>query len=258
MPRFFITPGDIRTCEDETSSGSAGREPSPTVTVIGDDARHIARSLRMREGEHLVLCDGAGTDYECIISDITSSEIRLSVISSVPTSSEPPYRATVYQALVRGEKFDTVVQKSVECGAVRIVPYIASRSTVQLDPSVAERKCQRWQRIASEAAKQCGRGILPEVTLPISFSDALAEAALSDKALFCYEAASLPVRDTLTEGNIPRSISVMIGPEGGFSAEESAAASSKGLSVISLGRRILRTESAAPFILACLAYEFDR
>ena len=249
VPRFFIARSRI-THPDGSDT--------PTVTVTGDDARHISRSLRMRAGEHLVLCDGDGTDYDCIICTVSPDAVLLSVVGSASTAAEPPYKTTVYQALVRGERFDTVVQKSVECGAARIVPYSAERSTVRISPSDAERKRQRWQRIADEAAKQCGRGMLPEVTAPVTFSEAVAAAASADVSLFCYELSRIPLREVLTEKHSPETVSVMIGPEGGFSESEASDARNSGLAEVSLGRRILRTESAAPFVLACLAYEFER
>ena len=243
MPRFFVSP-------DSVSSGVA--------VITGDDAFHISRSLRMRVGEHLALCDACGTDYLCRITEITDSSVTLSVMESVVTEAEPPYRVTVFQALAKGDKFDTVIQKSVECGAFAVTPLITSRCTVKLASADAEKKRVRWQRIAAEGAKQCGRGFIPEVTLPCELKNAETILADFDTVLFCYEKATCPVKDVLTgfDGTEKR-IAVIIGPEGGFSEEEANICEKAGAVPVSLGKRILRTESAAPFILACISYALE-
>ena len=243
MPRFFVSP-------DSVSSGVA--------VITGDDAFHISRSLRMRVGEELTLCDACGTDYLCRITEITDSAVTLSVMKSVVTETEPPYRVTVFQALAKGDKFDTVIQKCVECGAFAVTPLISSRCTVKLDYSDAEKKRARWQRIAAEGAKQCGRGIIPQVTPPCELKNADTILAGFDSVLFCYEKATCPVKDVLSgfDGTEKR-IAVIIGPEGGFSEEEANLCEKAGAVSVSLGKRILRTESAAPFILACISYALE-
>lgn len=243
MPRFFVSP-------DSVSSGVA--------VITGDDAFHISRSLRMRVGEHLTLCDACGTDYLCRITEITDSSVTLSVMESVVTETEPPYRVTVFQALAKGDKFDTVIQKCVECGAFAVTPLVTSRCTVKLSSADAEKKRVRWQRIAAEGAKQCGRGIIPEVTPPCDIKNAEKILADFDAVLFCYEKATRPVKDVLSgfDGTEKR-IAVIIGPEGGFSEEEANICEKAGAVPVSLGKRILRTESAAPFILACISYALE-
>lgn len=241
MPRFFVT-SDLITPE--------------RVTVRGDDARHISRSLRMKPGENLTVCSPDGVEYDCTIAQITAEEVLLDVLSSAPSANEPPYRATVYQSLVRGERFDTVIQKSVEFGAAAIVPVATSRATVKLSASDAEKKRARWQRIAEEAAKQCGRARVPEVAPLLTFDRAVAQA--SGTRLFCYEdERTLHLRDTVVEAGDKSEFSIFIGPEGGYSPEEAALAAEAGAQTVSLGRRILRTESAAPFVLACLSYALE-
>lgn len=241
MPRFFVS-------KESIYDGAA--------VITGDDAGHISRSLRMRVGEELMLCDGEGTDYVCVIDGISSSEVRLRVTTSLPSRSEPPYRAVVFQALARGDKTDTVVQRAVEYGAVRIVPFSSDRCNVKLSREDGVKKSVRWQRIAEEAAKQSMRGVVPEVLPPVSFDEMLQLAGDCGIAVFCWEHAVTPLRDVI-EGKRPESISVVIGPEGGFSDGEAAAAEAAGLVPVSLGRRILRTESAAQFALACFSYEFE-
>lgn len=213
----------------------------------------------MRVGESVTLCDGCGTDYPGEISQITADSVTVALADAVPCEGEPPYRAVVYQALVRGERFDAVIQKSVECGAAGIVPVAAARSTVRLTAAEAEKKRLRWQRIAVEAAMQCGRGVIPAVAPMVTFGEALGRA--EGVRLFCYEdERTLHLRDALDGAGAGESVgdvSVFIGPEGGFTPEEAASARTSGALSVSLGRRILRTESAAPFVLACLALKWD-
>ena len=177
--------------------------------------------------------------------------------SRTPSASEPPYRAVVYQALVRGERFDAAIQKSVEYGAAAIVPVATERATVRLDDRDGEKKLARWQRIATEAAMQCGRGVIPKVGAIVRFPEAIESAP--GLRLFCYEdERTLHLRDALAGANASGEIGIFVGPEGGFSAKEAEIAKAAGALSVSLGRRILRTESAAPFALACLAYELER
>lgn len=241
MPRFFIPPTSL----------------SPDrITVTGDDARHISRSLRMKPGESLTVCSPDGIEYDCVIAEITAEAVLLDVRSSAPSANEPPYRAVVYQSLVRGERFDTVIQKSVEFGAARIVPVATARATVKLSAADAEKKRVRWQRIAEEAAKQCGRACIPEVAPLMTFDRAIAEAG--GTRLFCYEdERTLHLRDAVASAGDVSEFSIFIGPEGGYAAEEAALAAEVGAQTVSLGRRILRTESAAPFVLACLSYALE-
>ena len=183
MPRFFITPDSI------APDGS-------TAVITGDDARHISRSLRMRAGEAITLCDGCGTDFSGEIAAIGAHSVTVAIHSSAPCESEPPYRAVVYQALVRGERFDTAIQKSVEFGAAAIVPVATDRATVRLAPGDADKKRARWQRIATEAAMQCGRGVIPVVGEPMDFAEAISDAP--GTRLFCYEEErTLHLRDAL-------------------------------------------------------------
>ena len=174
------------------------------------------------------------------------------------SNTEPPYSATLYQALVKGDKFDTVVQKAVECGVSRIVPFISERCVVRLSKSDCEKKRLRWQRIAAEAAKQCGRGIIPEVAGLLSYDEMVSEASKAGIPLFCYEAEdmkSLPA--VLLDKKEEKTVSIVIGSEGGFSVNEALKAKEGGLESVGLGKRILRTETASSFVLACLSYELE-
>lgn len=253
MPKFFISSSEI--------SGS-------TAKITGDRAGHITKSLRMMPGESVTLCDGEGTDYFCRIESV-GKEVSLSVEGSEPCGGEPPYRAVIYQGLSKGDRFDTVVQKSVECGAVAIVPVQTERATVRLSREDCDKKNVRWQKIAESAAEQCGRGVVPAMMPLMSFSEAVNAAKTADLALFCYENEDgVTLKDrleafaaTVAEAP-PPTIAVLIGPEGGFSDKEAemvrtAMTESENFHSVTLGPRILRTESAAPFALACISMALE-
>ncbi|MBQ2730273.1 MAG: 16S rRNA (uracil(1498)-N(3))-methyltransferase [Clostridia bacterium] len=247
MPRFFVKASQIGVRDD-------GRK---TVLIIGDDALHITKSLRMKPGETLCVCDMARCEYDCSVISV-GEEVLLLVEDERPCDTEPPYEVTLYQALVKGDKFDTVVQKAVECGVHRIVPFITDRCVVRLSKSDCEKKRLRWQRISAEAAKQCGRGIIPEVSGLLTFSEMLVEAGQADVPLFCYEGESaVTVPEALKSESDVKTLSVVIGSEGGFSVSEAEDAQRSGLLSVGLGRRILRTETASGFVLACISYEFE-
>ena len=164
MPRFFVSKENIN--EEERS-----------ISILGEDAFHIARSLRMAVGDDLTVCDGEGRDYDCTLTKIRDDRVDCEIVSSGICPAEPPYKATLYQALVKGERLDVAIQKSVEFGVTDIVPFESSRCIVRMKGEKEGSKSQRRRRIAAEAAKQCGRGIIPGVAEPISFADMIAEAA---------------------------------------------------------------------------------
>jgi len=246
MPRFFVQATAIVTGDDGVSR----------VTLVGSDADHITRSLRKHPGDTLTVCDMSRREYTCEIESVGSS-VTAKVLSESPALSEPPYTAVLYQALVKGDKFDTVVQKAVECGVSVIVPVLTERCTVRRDKKGIENKLTRWRRIAVEAAGQCGRGILPEVRDMLTFSEAVREGGKAECPLFCYEGDGTKPLPALLKGETPRTVSLMIGPEGGFSASEVKAAEEAGMVAVGLGRRILRTETASSFVLACLSYAYE-
>ncbi len=253
MPRFFVS-----------MSAFSG----DTVTLSGDDAHHIAYSLRLAAGEHIsVCCDGLV--YDCILEAFSSEKnhpwVTARICQTSPADTEPPYEARLYQALPKGDKLDTIIQKSVECGVARVIPFESSRCIARAKPEAEARKTERRQRIAEEAAKQCGRGIIPSVTSTISFEMMLEEAATADLVLFCYEAeGTRPLPSVLKErlpfisSDAPRpTIAVIVGSEGGFSPEEATEAARKGFTMVGLGKRILRCETAPAFALGCLSYQYE-
>ena len=180
MPRFFIPAGD--------------RPPADggQVWITGPDAVHIRRSLRMREGETLFLCDGEGTDYFCELAGFEGEGVLFRVLYHTPTALEPDTAVTLYQGLPKGEKMDWILQKAVELGAGEIVPVVTARSIVRLKPGEGEKKRERWQRIAAEAAGQCGRGRIPLVSRPLPFAEAAARLA-GEPALVFYEGGGRPL-----------------------------------------------------------------
>ena len=247
MPRFFVR-------ADALSVDEAGQKQ---ISIIGEDAHHLTHVLRVRSGEEIIVCDMAGREYVTTVAS-TGDTVLLSVISEKQADTEPPYNAVVYQALVKGDKMDTVIQKAVETGCSRIVPVRTSRCTVKLDAKDGARKTERWQRIAYEAAKQCGRGIIPTVEEPMDFRLAVNEAAKMDLPMFCYEGdGTLPLPVITKQTENPKQVAIFIGPEGGFSVEEAAYAESCGMRMTGLGKRNLRTETAAVFVLACISAAYE-
>ena len=250
MPRFFIA-------EQQLLDG--------TATLYGEDAHHIARSLRMAVGETVTLCDGRA-EYECeLVSFEDDRKVLARVISERPCETEPPFDVTLYQALPKGDKLEHVIQKAVECGVSAIVPFESEHCVVRVRPDAEERKTERRARIALEAAKQCGRGCLPTVAPTVSFDEMLRLAADADAVLFCYEGeGTVPLgelirakrADGTLSGERPR-IAIVVGSEGGFSPKEARRAAEQGFLMTGLGHRILRTETASGFVLSCLVYEFE-
>lgn len=236
MPRFFIT----------------GRPEDGLLTLRGEDAHHAGRVLRLRPGEKVTLCDGEETDYDCTVESVAKDEVVCRVTAVHPADTEPKQRLTLFMALPKGDKMELIVQKAVELGVSEIVPYLSKNCVSR--PDRTEKKVERWQRIAAEAAKQCGRGRLPAVRPVVPFAEAAARAAESETALFFYENEKRTgLRDALA-GGVGRTVSMMVGPEGGFAPEEAAAAGEAGLTSVSLGTRILRCETAPIAALAAVLY----
>ncbi len=252
MPRFFVQSSDLQ---------------EGIVTLTGDDAHHVAYSLRLAAGKHIdVCCDGLVYDceLEAFSPDKSHPWVKARVCSVTKADTEPPYQVVLYQALPKGDKLDIIIQKAVECGVAQVVPFESSRCIARAKSDAEARKTERRQRIAEEAAKQCGRGIIPKVSPTVSFSEMLNEASKADMTLFCYEGegtSSLPV--VLTKADFQKEktyspvIAVIVGSEGGFSPEEATEAAVRGFSMVGLGRRILRCETAPSFVLACLSYQYE-
>lgn len=243
MPRFFIP-------SDQITEGE--------LRITGDDAYHIARSLRMAVGDTLTVADMHGGEYECTLSRIRDDECLLTPLSYRVSTAEPAFPITLYMAYPKGDKLETVIQKAVELGASRIVPFVSSRCIKRPKAEKLDEKTRRLCRIAEEAAKQCGRAALPVVTLPLEYEAMLREAAMAELALFCYEGdGTLPIKEHLASVKTPASVSVVVGAEGGFSLEEVGMARDAGMRLCGLGRRILRCETAPSFALSSISYHFE-
>lgn len=233
MPRFFI---------DGTADGRA--------YIAGADALHIAKALRMRPGEVLTLCDGKGTDFDGVLETVTDRQVTVRITASRPSQAEPTLAVTLYQGLPKGDKMDWIIQKAVELGVTAVVPVATRRSVARLEGK-ADKKQERWQRIAAEAAGQCGRGMLPSVERPLSWSQALS-CLSGEPALVFYEGGGRPLRELVTPST--RRLSVFVGPEGGFDPEEIDAIRRQGGGVATLGPRILRCETAPLAALTLLMH----
>ena len=247
MPRFFIRQNQI-----------AG----DIATIVGEDAHHISRSLRMAAGEHVTLCDMQSMEYDCELIGFYPDRVEARICSSRKGDTEPPYRAHLFQALTKGDKFEAVIQKSVECGVFDITPFESERCIVRLKGEGDSSKLERWQRIALEAAKQSGRGILPTVRSGEKLKGVLQKGKTFDLALFCYEGEKeISIKTALQKAVLPKDrlpeIAILIGSEGGFSQNEAEQAKEYGWISIGLGKRILRTETASSVALSCLLYEWE-
>jgi len=246
MPRFFVN-------EDQINND--------IVTIIGDDAHHISRSLRMAVGENITICDGK-KEYCCILENFSDNVIAR-IVKSCEIDGEMPCRIKLFQALPKGDKLDMIIQKSVECGVFEITTFESERCIVRSKADSEDKKLVRRERIAIEAAKQCGRGIVPKVNKTLSFDKMLDIAAENDLVLLCYEGNDVrPLGAVLSEYGGQawaknKDIAIIIGPEGGFSENEVQRAKNIGAVIVGLGNRILRTETASTFVLSCLVYEFE-
>lgn len=238
MPRFFMQ-------EVNAYNGK--------ILISGRDAEHI-RVLRLRPGEKITVCDGRGTDYNCALVRSDKDEAEAEILEVVQSRAEPTVFTSVLCGLPKGDKTDYIIQKCVEAGASEIVFFYSERCIAR--PETADKKLERWQRIAEEAAKQSGRGIIPEVKWISKFADALAYAAETDLPLLMYETGEREkFRCALKNSEGAKTAAVITGPEGGFEISEAEAAKAMGIHICSMGERILRCETAPVVALTALMYE---
>ncbi len=234
MPRFFI--------DENAKSGGI-------ITITGADAVHIGRSLRMKTGDEIVFCR-QGMDYSCIIEKITPEEVICRITSEAPSSCEPDIKLTIYQALPKQDKPELIIQKCTELGAHKIVFFISKRCVARPDEKTAERKMLRYRKIAEEAAKQSGRGIVPEICGIMSFNEAADSLAQYGLKLICYENGGSRLSEISFEG--ASDCAVMIGAEGGFDRDEISQIQSRGAVPVWLGKRILRCETCPIAVTAVI------
>ncbi len=224
--------------------------------LTGDNAHYLLSVLRMRDGEQLDVVDGTGCVYHAFVSAAGKDQCIVTPVGRQEGTHEPNARIILYQSVSKGERMDLTIQKSVELGVHKIVPVISDRCVVKLDGKSG--KSDRWQKIALEAARQSGRDIVPVVTEPVRFAQAVKNAGAGLKIIPWEEARGVTLHDVLTErGEAESVISVFIGPEGGFDQKELDYAIEHGCEIITLGKRILRTETAGMMLLSVLMYQLE-
>lgn len=212
----------------------------------------------MAVGDEITVCDMHGAEYKCALTRIRDEECVCKILEHRQSSTEPPVDITLFMAYPKGDKLETIVQKSVELGVLKIVPFESSRCIKRPKAEKAEKQTTRLMRIAEEASKQCGRARLTEISQPTSFDTALDMASESELKLFCYEGdGTASLKKVLNENSGVRSVSVVVGSEGGFSLDEVKKAQEKGLTPINLGPRILRCETAPIYVLSAISYFFE-
>lgn len=222
---------------------------SDKIFLNEEQSRHIARSLRMKKGDMITVCTGDGSDYGCIIDEITKDGVMLSVCYKQASESEPDILVSLYQAVPKGDKLEDVIQKCTELGIYEIIPVLTKRCVRRPEEKQAEKKRQRYNKIALEAAQQSGRGIVPEVKKMTDLKTAVQECRADIKIVF-YEGGGEPLGNIIKKD--AKSAAVFIGPEGGFEKEEVAFLKENGVVPATLGKRILRTQTAPVAALAAI------
>lgn len=239
MHKFFVDPSSVG--ED-------------SIKICGDDAHHISKVLRLKEDDDVIVCDKCGQDFYCSIKSISKDEVICQILKKEVSLTEPPIHITLYQGVPKGDKLDTVIQKCAELGCVRIVPVAMKRSVAVIKDR--EKKQQRGQRIAYEAAKQCARAKIPEVAEVMTFKEAMDDSASLELKILPYESETQNgLKALLKESSGVKSIAVFIGPEGGFDPDEVTQAEANGFKTVTLGPRILRTETAPLACISAIMYE---
>ena len=220
----------------------------------GEDLDHI-KALRIRDGEMFTVCDGEGTDYSCVLSKVDRDTAEVQILDKAPSKGEPSVDCTIYMAYAKGDKIEHVVQKAVEIGASKIVLFPSKRCVSRPEGSAIAKKTARYLKIAEEAAKQSGRGRIPEVTNVPSYKAAIEMAVSADMPLFCYEdEKELSIRTCLESNPQMKTVSIVTGPEGGFEKEEADMAIEMGMKCVTMGTRILRCETAPLTALSAVMY----
>ena len=253
MYHFFVEPSQVHTDE---------------IEILGGDVNHISSVLRMKAGEEIIVSDGYGNEYGCRLCRFTETAVYAGILEKRRVASELSSRITLFQCLPKGDKMELIVQKAVELGVSEIVPVASRRCVVKLDAKKEINKRKRWQAVAESAAKQSGRAMIPQVLPVVCFSDALLQAKEPDVCLIPYECAEELLKDgqnsamqrtreILNSVQKGQFVGIFIGPEGGFEKEEIEAAMQMGAQPVSLGKRILRTETAGLCILSVLMFQLE-
>ena len=244
MQHFFVAPSQVK---------------DDLIYVEGSDVNHMKNVLRMHPGEEVTISDGNNCQYLCEIKGYEGDEAILHILEKLNTDTELASKIYLFQGLPKQDKMELIVQKCVELGAYSIVPVATKRCVVKLDDKKAKKKIERWQQIAESAAKQAGRGVIPEVSEVMSFKEALKYAKNLDVVLIPYELAEgmNETKQIISGIQSGQSVGIFIGPEGGFEREEVELAITEGAKAITLGKRILRTETAGLTTLSVLMFHLE-
>lgn len=244
MQRFFVTPAQV------------GEEE---IYIEGSDVNHMKNVLRMKAGEELMVSDGNNWQYRCAVKEYLPEKAVLKILKKELVDTELPSKLYLFQGLPKQDKMELIVQKAVELGVCQVIPVMTRRCVVKLDAKKAAKKVSRWQQIAESAAKQAGRGYIPEIRDVMTLEEALAFAGQLDVRLIPYELAEgmEHTRDVIGKIMPGQSVGIFIGPEGGFEKEEVEQAVEKGVLPVTLGKRILRTETAGLAVLSVLMYRLE-
>ncbi len=239
MVRFFVSPEEL---------------VADCVTLTGENAQH-AKVLRLKAGEEVLLCDGEGNECLCRVEEMDAKALTVSVLSRQESTTEAAVRVSVYMAFPKSDKLEHVIQKATELGAYEIVAFPSARCISKPDEKSLSKKVERWQKIAASAAEQSGRGRIPQVLTLSSYKAALERAAQADKALLFYENERATTLRMALENGPYKTVSLLTGPEGGLEEAEVKQAMDAGLAVCTLGRRILRCETAPLCALSAVMYD---
>ena len=245
MYRFFVEPSQIGEKE---------------IRICGSDVNHIKNVLRMKQGEEILISGGENLEYTCYIQEMQEEEVTAHIMYVQEAGYELPSRIFLFQGLPKGDKMELIIQKAVELGVHQIIPVASRRSVVKLDKKKEEKKIVRWQAIAESAAKQSKRMYVPQVAGVMSFGEAVQYAGKLDVVLMPYELAKgmKETKEIIRGIQKGQSVGIFIGPEGGFEEEEvRQAVSLAGARPITLGKRILRTETAGLTVLSILMFELE-
>ena len=247
MQRFFVEPHQID-------------EGNQSIRVVGSDVNHMKNVLRMKAGEEVWISDGEEKEYHCEITCFEEEEAVLKILETLESEYELPNKIYLFQGLPKGDKMELIIQKAVELGVHEIIPVEMKRCVVKLDAKKADKKIARWQQISESAAKQSKRMLIPEVHSVMTYKEAMKYAAELDVALVPYELAKgmKETRELISAIQPGQSVGIFIGPEGGFEEAEIELALESGAKPITLGKRILRTETAGLTILSVLMFQLER
>ena len=230
------------------------------ITITGSDVNHIKNVLRMKVGEEIMLSNGTDKHFICSITELSDTFIKTKIVDIDSNSTELPVKLYLFQGLPKADKMELIIQKAVELGVYEIIPVAMKRSVVKLDAKKEKNKRQRWQQIAESAAKQSKRMVIPQIHSCMTFQEAVAYGKTLDYNIVPYEfAGGMKTSKEVIKGlNQYQSVGIYIGPEGGFDESEIQLAKESGMQVISLGKRILRTETAGLTTLSIIMFELEQ